>query len=133
VAGEQAVVSLLWALWLLGCGASEAPPASVAHFRGFPRLVAAAEGGDVSAVRREARDLRDDEVADDPLAEGLGGALGFLQVADADELTEGVAAVARACGACHEAKGVAAPATPPSPAEEAMRGLLWPTGRPGSP
>lgn len=105
---------IVW--WLLACGAApEVPSQGPGHFGAFDELVGAVARDDVAGSRRAARDLlAGAEVADAADAEALGGAVGFVQVADADELDDGLVAVASACAACHAAREVLDPERAPS-------------------
>lgn len=100
-----------------------APP----HYSGFEDLVDAAAIGDVAAAKAAARDMRTDGDG----MEGLGGALGYAQIAmDRAEIADGAAAVAAACGRCHAERRVATleprPAfTHATAARWAAWGLVW--------
>jgi hypothetical protein len=83
------------------------PEGPAPHFAGWDRLTDAVARRDVDAARAEARDLTEGEAGGDEI---VGAALGFLQVADADELADGLAGAALACGACHVANDVQVPA-----------------------
>ena len=105
----------LWLAAWLGCAEPEPVALDRGHFDAYPALVAAVTAADVAGVRREARLLAADpttEASDGGAA--VGAAVGFLLVAEADELGDGLAAVERACAACHAARGVPATGTPGS-------------------
>ena len=103
---------------LVGCqcgGPSEpqAPPVP-SHFGRFDALVSAAVAGDVQTAQFVARSLQEGDVAepadDDGGAERVGGALGFVQIAeDSAEVIDGVASAAIGCGQCHTASKVQRP------------------------
>lgn len=112
-----------WWLLILGgcrCGGDDALPSmpSASHFGSFDQLVAAAVRGDVVGAQFLAASLQAGDVPE-PLDDGggaqaVGGALGFVQLAeDPVELAEGVAAAAVGCGRCHAAAGVVRPALGP--------------------
>jgi hypothetical protein len=99
--------------WVLAsCGSapvSEQLPAPT-HANGWDDLVAAVERGDVETSRVLARDLSLGGIGEDsPWATRLGGALGLLQVSDAEDLREGLDAAAVACRGCHAEAGVEVP------------------------
>lgn len=109
-------------LWLLACRC-DGPrlPAPEPHYAEFDALVDLASRGSVAPAKELARDL---DVADDDAR--LGSAVGFVQAAlDAEELADGVAAMAAACGECHAQQPVNAPARPPFDHEHAARWAMW--------
>lgn len=81
------------------------------HATEWESLVAAADRGDVETVKVLARDFSLGDVADDdPSAEKLGGALGFLQMAeDPEDLGPAIDRAKEACAECHQARGVPVP------------------------
>lgn len=111
------------------------PPAL--HYVGFDALVDRAAMGDREAAKVAATDLvggepaRWDGEGGEDAAIGVGGALGFVSIAeDADELADGVASAARHCGACHEAARVVPEDARPdwthaTAARWATWGLVW--------
>lgn len=109
---------MLVLLWLLGCTCNDAESPVIAprasHFGTFHGLVNAATQGDVESAKWIARSLQEGEVpdpADDGGgAEEVGGALGYIQIAeDPEEVIDGLAAAAIGCGKCHQAAGVQRP------------------------
>ena len=105
----------MWLLFLLGCrcGPVEAPvdAPSASHFGQFEALVDAAAKGDLPTAQFVARTLEEGEAG--PLGDGadeVGGALGFVQIAeDTEELADGVGAAAAGCAGCHQQNGVTPP------------------------
>lgn len=100
----------IWLGFAASCTCASTPPApppAPAHFGEWERLVERVVARDPDGARVVARDLTEGDV---PGSEALGGALGFLQVADADDLPDGLAAAAVACGACHRDIGLGPPA-----------------------
>ena len=105
-------------LWMLGCTCNETEPPMIAprasHFGTFHGLVNAATQGDVDGAKWIARSLQEGDVPE-PLDDGggleeVGGALGFIQIAeDAEEVVDGLATAAVGCGKCHVAAGVKKP------------------------
>jgi len=116
-------------VWLAACTCASPPaPPSAApdpgHFGTFPALVDQVLRVDREGSRREARDLlADADTVDDVGVEAVGGAVGFLQVADDDELVDGLVALAHACGACHD--GVPAPPAPVNDHRRAGQVAAW--------
>ncbi|MCB9674973.1 MAG: hypothetical protein H6737_07645 [Alphaproteobacteria bacterium] len=105
-------------LWSGGCTCSGAPvsgdpdpgvaqdgPAG-GHFSEWGPLVDAVAMGRVDTVHVMARDLTEGEPGG---SAEVGSAVGFLQLAEGEELAEGLAAAAVACAACHVEQSVAAP------------------------
>ena len=93
------------ALWLLGCtcAGQEAPIERPPHYEAWPELVRAAVVGDVDGAREAAAEMTADDV-------DVAAALGFLQAAtDGEDVADGVAEVAKACGACHGRREVTLP------------------------
>ncbi|MEZ4317954.1 MAG: hypothetical protein R3F61_10640 [Myxococcota bacterium] len=76
------------------------------HFSEWGPLVDAVASGRSEAAHVIARDMTEGSV--EGSAE-IGSALGFLQLAEGEELADGLAAAAVACGACHRDIGVAPP------------------------
>jgi len=113
-------------LWL-GCAAPPEPTAPApGHFGTYTELVAAAEAADLPRAREAARDLlASADTMNDPAVDALGGAVGFLQVADAEELADAVGQVTRACRGCHEAEGVPTPRRPGGARGGAAWERLW--------
>ncbi len=112
-------------LWLAACrcdGGTTPLPAPDAHYAEFDHLVDLAAMGSVAPARELARDL---DVADDDAK--LASAAGYTQTAlDAEELADGVAAMAAACGACHAQDHVTtSTARPPFDHEHAARWAIW--------
>lgn len=116
--GWTRVVGAVALAWLAGCRCGAEPPVTAmppaSHFGSFDQLVSATVRGDVEGARWLAASLQEGDAPAPPDdgggAQAVGGALGFLQLAeDADELAEGVAAAAVGCGACHAAAGVPRP------------------------
>lgn len=113
-----------------GCTCSspeQSTPEPVPHFDEWGRLVNAAAKGDAFVARTVARDLM---AAPEFDSAELGSALGFLQIAQPEELPAGVAAAAMACGACHLEQSVSAPKALGKTHEFegvlAAFGVLWP-------
>lgn len=111
-------VSVLWAIALVGCGTctpERSIPPSTAHFSEWSPLVGAAVRGDRDAARVMARDLALGDVPEGDGADAVGAALGFLQVANADELVDAVVEAGEGCASCHAQAGVLAPPAPSGP------------------
>ncbi len=101
-------------MWWLACGRGTAPEVvpTPGHADGWDALVAAVARGDVPNAKVLARDLSLGAEDDgSPPTTAVGGALGYLQVADdADEARDALAEARAACDACHAARGL-----PPAP------------------
>ena len=110
---------MLWLVLMVGCRCGSIEPLpevrqGSSHFGRFHGLVNAALEGDVEGARWIAQTLQEGDVpdpADDGGgAEKVGGALGFVQMAeDGEEVLDGLAAAAVGCGQCHAAAGVEKP------------------------
>ena len=102
--------------WALGCSVEPPrtePASTPGHFGAYREVVAGALDGDVQQTRRGARDLLADvKTMDDPLVVAVGGAAGFLLVAEREELADGAVGLAKGCRSCHDDRGVVAPAPP---------------------
>lgn len=101
-------------VFVAGCTCGEPPaplPERAPHFDEWERLVEATVSGDTVIASTVARDLL---AAPEYDSGELGSALGFLQLAHADELPAGLAAAAVACGRCHVASMVPSPEGPPA-------------------
>lgn len=96
--------------WLFGCTCEAPRPVATApeasHFGEWPALVWAAVRGDETAARVYARDLAHGPVDEGDGSAVVGAGLGFLQVAHAEELIEGIIEVGAGCASCHEERGV---------------------------
>ncbi len=110
---------LSWpAILLAACSCPRPSPLHQGHFEAVGPLRHAVIAGDLPGVARQATLLDGGDRApdDDPATLALHGAAGFLMVAqDEIEAGEGIAAVVRSCGRCHQARSVEVPmpATPP--------------------
>ncbi len=91
------------------------------HFRGMEGLVDAVVTGQIDVAHTLARDMTAGVGPDgEELGNAnVGSALGFLQVAEEEELADGVAALATACGDCHREMSV----PPPDPEERSHASL----------
>jgi len=110
------------------------------HYAGFGELTHAVVQGDLPAVAQRAQGLDGGDAVRAVSPTGrqaeldLHSAAGFLMVAmDSAEAGEGLAAVARACGECHAAQGIAfsgssggAPETHGARFDASLRALVWP-------
>ena len=114
------------AIWIVACGWGSAPAPALAqpHYAGFDAFVDAAALGDVDRARSavDGLSLGDPATFRGPSAavSAVGGAIGFVRVADADELGLAVAQTASACGSCH-----ADVKSPPRPAWAHRTGAAW--------
>lgn len=85
--------------------------------------------GDVHTAQVVARDLTA-EPQDEDAAARIGGALGFLQLADdPEDLVDGLVTAGEACGTCHARSARPAPALPSwthhAAAHRVMDALVW--------
>jgi len=106
--GAMQTPTLLLLLAGCQCGATSEPtlPATTDHFGEFGPMIDAVVTGRNEAVRTMARDMTG---GDPGGSAALGSALGFLQIAEVEELPEGLAAAAEACGECHQRLAVEPP------------------------
>lgn len=81
------------------------------HFRGVEGLVDAVVTGRNEVAHALARDMTAGEGPDGEElgSAAVGSALGFLQIAEDEELADGLAAMATACGTCHAEQAVPPP------------------------
>jgi hypothetical protein len=108
----------MWLGWLVACWSGPtSPPRAPPHYEEWPDLVTAAILGREDHLARYARDLAG------PEDEALGAALGWLQVATAEERPEALVAAGRACRACHLRLEARPAAAGPTSHEEAARWL----------
>lgn len=109
-------MSILLTILACTCGgpAVDGPAPAPSHFGQFDALVDAAARGDLATAQFVARSLEEGEQGEAPGADGseeVGGALGFVQIAeDTEELADGVATAAAGCAVCHASTGATAPA-----------------------
>jgi len=97
---------LLIVIFSLACFVSEPPPQkthALAHYANWSGLVAAVERSDGKTARVLARDLQGPDRAE------LGSSIGYLLVADEEDLSLGLLSAAKACGSCHVEHGVPEP------------------------
>ncbi len=101
------------ALFAVACSCPRPDPGPQLHYAEFGPLTHAVVQGDLAVVAELARQLDGGDPVRDATAAGyqaeldLHSAAGFLMVALNDiETGDGLAAVARSCGACHQAQGV---------------------------
>ena len=104
----------MWWTWIVvGCGRSVEAPSLPApgHATEWDALVAAADRGDLETMKVLARDFSLGNVPDDdPSADKLGGALGFLQLAeDPEDVEPALEKAKEACVECHRARGIPGP------------------------
>ena len=101
-------VDVWWPVWILLCACSPRDSSLQGHYEAVGALRTAVYQGDLALVHAVASRMEGGgEVGTD--GERLHSALGFLQAAqDGDEAAAGLAAVACACGDCHDLRGVRA-------------------------
>lgn len=130
---------MLWLLLALACtcapsdpdGRPGAPPVEQGHFDEWDRLVRAAASGDVETAKVVGADLTEGDAVDHEGAARVGGAKGFLHVAqDAHDVIDAVVVAATGCGECHADLSVPPPALPSwahhDAAHRATARLAWP-------
>lgn len=96
------------AVWSIAAACTSPPERTrpPPHFDEWERLVRASVAGRADVVHTVARTL------EGPDADGIGSAVGFLQVAEPDEVVLGTVRLAEACGPCHRRRGIRAPDRP---------------------
>lgn len=116
-------------LLLSACRCGSPPPRAEdvrqPHYAEWERLVTQAALGDVETATLLARDLTEGEAAawdgagGEAGARAVGGALGFLQIAESrDDLADGLPTAASGCATCHVGAGVQPRADRPEWAHE---------------
>jgi cytochrome c553 len=115
---------------MLGCSLGPSPQPTVdspvmLHFKGMDGLVDAVVAGQTETARTVARDMTAGEgpAGEELGSAAVGSALGFLQIAEGEELADGLAALAVACGTCHAEEAVPSP-TPEAPSHGSLGRLL---------